>query len=436
MNAIPLASADVSLLLDLPPATLAEAHDRRDALVQLLGREREAAADFLLALADFDRRRGWERLGHGSLFAFLHRELRLSKGAAWLRLTAARLLPRFPAVEAALRQGRLCLTAVGELSRVLTRENEAEVLPRFFGCSSREAREVAAAILPVADPPRREMVKALPVAAPSRTAMPSAPSPVSAVSPPDLVTAPLPAAVPPPAPAGDLDVQPAPVARGDRQALSVSDVVRAHEPIPTHPARRGRGQVEVEPLTAELRRLHLTVSKRLLAKIEAARDGLSHKMPGAGTEQVLEAALDLLLEKQARVRALVKRPRAARPAEVGAEEERAEDAKPRDARPGAAIPRASPRPGRSAVPAAVEREVRLRDGNRCQFPLDAGGVCGSTRQVELDHLLPVALGGGNSVANLRCACAFHNRYAAELALGPAVAGFRRGGRIGPGPRTG
>jgi len=404
MNAIRLEPADVSLVHDLSPATLDEARDRRDALARLLGREREAAADFLLALADFDRRRGWERLGHGSLFAFLHRELGLSKGAAWLRLTAARLLPRFPAVEAALRQGLLCLSAVGELSRVLTRENEAEVLPRFFGCSSREAREVAAAILPAPDPPRREVLTALAATAPSRSAPPSPSAPASA------------AAAPPPIPVGGLALRAAPVPVADGPASRAPELVRAHEPPSAHPAGGDPGRAEVEPLTAELRRLHLTVSKRLLAKIAAARDGLSHAMPWASTEQVLEAGLDLLLEKQARARALVKRPRAAGP---GAE--RAAEARPADAKP-----RASPPPGRSAVPAAVEREVRLRDGNRCQFPLDSGGVCGSTRQVELDHLLPVALGGGNSAANLRCACAFHNRYAAELALGPALAGLRRG----------
>src|SRR5512140_1907163 len=138
-----VASPHASALLTLDLST---ARRLRDALASLLRCEQSAMADFLLALADFDRRRGWEPLGHASLFGFLTRELRLSNGAAWLRLSAARLLPSFPAVEAALRQGRLCLSAVGELSRVLTPANEAEVLPRFFGRSSREAREVAAAI--------------------------------------------------------------------------------------------------------------------------------------------------------------------------------------------------------------------------------------------------------------------------------------------------
>jgi hypothetical protein len=62
----------------VPPATLVEARAHRDDLARLLRLERQAAADFLLALADFDRRRGWARLGHARLFAFLTRELGLS----------------------------------------------------------------------------------------------------------------------------------------------------------------------------------------------------------------------------------------------------------------------------------------------------------------------------------------------------------------------
>jgi hypothetical protein len=178
---------------------------------------------------------------------------------------------------------------------------------------------------------------------------------------------------------------------------------------------------EIEPLTADLRRLHLTVSTRLLDKVAAARQGLGHALPGATTEQILEAALDLLLDQQARRRSQVKRPRS--------------DVPP--AAPAASSPASPPALGSAGtaataarhVPAAVEREVRLRDGDRCQFPLDAGGACGSTDRVQLDHVLPLALGGQTAAANLRCACARHNRRAAELALGPAVAESRR--RWGP-----
>ena len=37
--------------------------------------------------------------------------------------------------------------------------------------------------------------------------------------------------------------------------------------------------------------------------------------------------------------------------------------------------------------------VRSRDGGRCAFPLEGGGVCGSTYQPEIDLIVGVALGG-------------------------------------------
>jgi hypothetical protein len=67
-------------------------------LASFLRREQGAMADFLVALADFDARRLWLRLGHASLFAFLHHRLGLSKGASHFRKVAAELIQRFPEV--------------------------------------------------------------------------------------------------------------------------------------------------------------------------------------------------------------------------------------------------------------------------------------------------------------------------------------------------
>jgi hypothetical protein len=63
------------------------ARDLTSRLADLLCRERAA-------LAEFDRQRRWVELGHSSLFYFLHRELGLSKGAAFYRKTAAELIQR------------------------------------------------------------------------------------------------------------------------------------------------------------------------------------------------------------------------------------------------------------------------------------------------------------------------------------------------------
>src|SRR5205814_9608944 len=127
-------------------------------LADLLRREQDALAEFLIALADFDRRRGWMELGHSSLFYFLHRELGLSKGAAQYRKTAAELVQRFPEIVEPLRDGRLCITSIVELAKVLTRENRREMLPRFFQRSRRESIAIVAALQPAEAVPHRDVV--------------------------------------------------------------------------------------------------------------------------------------------------------------------------------------------------------------------------------------------------------------------------------------
>ncbi len=355
----------------------------RDGLATLLRAERTAAAEFLLALSDFDRRRGWELLGHASLFAFLRVELQLSRSAAFWRLSAARLLQRFPDVIEPLRDGRLCLSTTAELAKVLTVDNQADVLPRYFGLSAREAQEVTAELMPRADPPQRSVV----------TSLPPAPSSVSL-----QLTA----------------------------ALQAPTATPMAEPVLTseRPARDvAAPRADVEPLTADLRRLHVTVTKQFLKKLDSARDGLSHAIPGATTEQVLEKALDQLLEKQATRRGLVKRPRKITTPPPPT---------PTPTATATATPTPTPtlppetlaaplhrRDGhRETVPADVQRAVWERDQGRCVWPLDSGGVCGSTFMLELDHsAVPWARGGAPTVDNLRILCDFHNALAARRAFG-------------------
>jgi hypothetical protein len=69
----------------------------------------------------------------------------------------------------------------------------------------------------------------------------------------------------------------------------------------------------IEPLTADLRRLHVTVSKRFIQKLDAARDALSHSHAGADAEAILEAGLDLLIERAAKRRGIVATPRTEKP---------------------------------------------------------------------------------------------------------------------------
>ena len=127
-------------------------------IAELARRENCALVDLLLALAEFDRLGVWRQLGHASLFDFLHREVGLSRGSAYYRQVASRLVGKFPEIAEPLRDGRLCVSNVPQLAKVMTEENRATVVAKFFHCSKQEARQVVAEILPAEVVPTRTVV--------------------------------------------------------------------------------------------------------------------------------------------------------------------------------------------------------------------------------------------------------------------------------------
>ena len=284
------------------------------------------------------------------------------------------------------REGKLCLSSVIEVAKVLTPENAAEVLPRFFGLSSRDAAAVAVSIRPIEDPPEREVVKPIRLITP-------APKVAAAFAPSVQESA------------AALHAGHAAAANGPRLEVrapeaAAAQTVRTPDMLAAGPCTMTEPRPTLEPLDAERARLHITVSRRLLAKLEAAKAVLSHSHPGASSEEILEAALDLLLVQRDKRMGIVEKPRRA------------------------AAPLSS-----ETIPAAVKRKVWTRAGGRCEWPLDSGGVCGSTLRLELDHLTPRAHGGPSTIDNLRVTCRFHNQLAARQAFGEEwMARFKRSAR--------
>jgi hypothetical protein len=351
-------------------------------LAALLRREHDALAEFLVALADFDHRRLWVELGHASLFYYLHRELRLSKGAAQYRKVAAELIQAVPGVVEPLRQGQLCLSSVIEAAKVVTADNWETVLPRFYGLSRREAMEVVAELQPHPAPPERTVVTPV---RPSRCSPEAQGVPRTS-----------PCHVPPPPALERREAKPPEL----QAALAAGWPVNQPAPVST-PVAVAR-QFEVTPLTAEQSRLHLTVSREFMRKLQAAQDAFSAALPDATPAEILEAGLELLLAQTAKRKGLVEKPR-------------------KNIRPAKG----------DHIPAHVRREVWKRDGGRCQFPLASGGVCGATRHLELDHIRPRSLGGASTADNLRVACKAHNDLAARLVLGDHLMDRYTSGLRGP-----
>jgi hypothetical protein len=129
-------------------------------------------------------------------------------------------------------------------------------------------------------------------------------------------------------------------------------------------------------MTSTETRMHVTVSPAFMTLLKKARAGQSHVQPGASDEQVLTAALELLIEKQGRRKA--------------------------------------------SVPAKVKREVVKRDEGKCQWKLDSGGVCGSEVRLEVDHVVPRGRGGPSTVSNCRILCKAHDLEAAQVVYGDDV----------------
>jgi len=146
------------------------------------------------------------------------REMGHERISAW---TPPRAAPSPPAS----RDGRVCITTMASLARVLTPENRATVLPRFFHLSRQEAKVIAAELLPVANPPRRTVITTVHAASVARA--PETTSQTVFLGEPNG---------PERSPAAASAIPP--------------DPLLASDPAPA---------MRVEPLTATVRRVHLTV---------------------------------------------------------------------------------------------------------------------------------------------------------------------------------
>ena len=77
---------------------------------------------------------------------------------------------------------------------------------------------------------------------------------------------------------------------------------------------------------------------------------------------------------------------------------------------GVATPASKSRRSGRAIPAAVRRQVWQRVGGRCSYvDRETGRRCSSRQLIEIDHILPYAMGGGADLQNLRLLCGAHHR---------------------------
>ena len=122
-------------------------------LESLLGNERQSLVEFLGYLADAEERRIPLDLGYPSTWLFLTKRLKVPDSNATRRITASRLLRRFPMIAPYLLDGRLNLTTLCELNQVLDEDNVEDLIERASDLSKAAVRALVATLRAVAEPP-------------------------------------------------------------------------------------------------------------------------------------------------------------------------------------------------------------------------------------------------------------------------------------------
>jgi len=326
----------------------------------LLRTSNRQLAEVLEHLAEVDTRKLYRGQGYSSMFTYCTERLHLSEGAAYKRIKAARLIRRFPALLERIASGKLHLSAVVVLGPVLTDDNHVVVMDEAAHKSRRRVEELVARYVPktVVRPHFRRL--------PNRN-----PSPPEALDGSTTASA-------------NASATESPTQGAGSQSPSGSDTAA--------PAAR-RINESISPLDGEQFRLHVTVSGELRDKLAKAQQ-LSK--PGSTMAQVIEGALDALIDKLMRRRfAATQRPRTA-------------------------TPRASKSASRRTrhVPAPIRREVVERDGLQCSFVAADGHRCTERSGLELHHQQPFASGGEHTADNISLMCRAHNGYLAERDYGP------------------
>jgi hypothetical protein len=156
----------------------------------------------------------------------------------------------------------------------------------------------------------------------------------------------------------------------------------------------------------EERDLKIVVSPELYEKLQRLRGHWAHAMPEASYAQLIEGMADEVLTRLEKKKGITQSDAGKDSARVTA--------------PAAVTAIANTRPlpagKRVYLPALLRKAVWARSGGRCEIQTN-GRRCTSRYRLELDHILPLALGGRNEVSNLRVACREHNQYEARRQLG-------------------
>ncbi len=171
-------------------------------------------------------------------------------------------------------------------------------------------------------------------------------------------------------------------------------------PVATPVLPSPRKAARITPLAPTRYHVKFTASEKLKNNLDRAKELAGF---GAKVEDLFEQAMELLVEKLDKDR-------------LGVAGHRARKKHNHETRA----------PTRSRyIAKAVKREVFDRDNGRCTYVDNNDHRCTERHSLQLDHVVPHALGGESTANNLRLLCGPHNGLHAEECFGPLFIAQRR-----------
>ena len=323
-----------------------------------LRRESEALAQALARIAVIDERRLYAPAGYPSMFEFCVRELGLSESAALHRLNAARIARAHPVLFDAIADRRITLSMVLMLAEPLRMADADELVAGVANKTRAQAQEWLAARFPKPELPTR--VEIVTNDGTRRVA--------------DMGTT---------------------VALFDSRATGQVAPVR---PVPSDSREPNeetgplRERARVSPCSEDRVAYQFTVDRATHELYLRAQELLGMEVAPGDVAAVFAQALAALVKQREKARhGLHTKQRRVVATSANARH----------------------------IPAAMRAEVHERDGGQCAFTTDDGKRCECRRNLEYDHVIPLAQGGRTNVDNLRLLCRTHNQYEAERHFGRA-----------------
>ena len=306
-----------------------------------------------------------------SMHAFCREVLNLSECEAYLRIAAARASRQHPMILEMLRDGRLHLSGIERLSRVLTVANRDALLERAAYKSKREIERIIVEFAP--QPDVAATIRKLPT---PRTASPVLPKHK-------------------PTSASEMSKS----LRPNRAIFTTPEPDATPASTVPVPAKRP----VVEPIAPTRYRVQFTASATLHEKLSRLQSLMRSSVPDGDLAQLIEEAVTEKLERlEARRFGKTSRPRKS-------------------------LEQTDTTPTSRHIPAAVRRAVYERDGGQCTFVDERGRRCTARDRLEFDHLLAYGRGGDHSATNIALSCSSHNQYRADLDYGSAKMRRHRSG---------